>query len=68
MSNSKKRKSISEKPVESNKKVNRIFKNKIKKLFISAGFQQIKTENHHFEIGYRRAEIDSLFIYENILV
>ena len=68
MSNSKKRKSISEKPVESNKKVNRIFKNKIKKLFISAGFQQIKTENHHFEIGYRRAEIDSLFIYENILI
>ena len=68
MSNSKKRKPISEKPVESNKKVNRIFKNKIKKLFISAGFQQIKTENHHFEIGYRRAEVDSLFIYENILI
>lgn len=68
MSNSKKRKPISEKQVESDKKVNRIFKNKIKKLFLSAGFQQIKTENHHFKIGYRKAEIDCLFIYENILI
>ena len=68
MPNSKKRKPISEKQVESDKKVNRIFKNKIKKLFISAGFQQIKTENHHFKIGYRTVEIDCLFIYENILI
>lgn len=68
MSNSKKRKPISEKQVESDKKVNRIFKNKIRKLFLSAGFQQIKTENHHFKIGYRKAEIDCLFIYENILI
>ena len=56
-----------EKQALSVKRVNRVFKNKIKRLFISAGFQQIKTENHHFCIGYRKAEIDSLFINENIL-
>lgn len=62
------RKLMSEKQVASERRANRIFKNKIKRLFVSAGFQQIKSENHHFDIGLRRVEIDSLFIDENILI
>ena len=62
------RKLMSEKQVASERRANRIFKNKIKRLFVSAGLQQIKSENHHFDIGLRRVAIDSLFIDENILI
>ena len=49
-------------------KINKKFKNKIKKLFTLSGFDYIETENHHFKIGLRVVEIDSLYIDKNILI
>ena len=70
MSNSRKRKprTEKEKQVAAKKRTDKNFKNKIKRLFIWAGFKHVESENHHFDIGLRRAEIDSLFIDENVLI
>lgn len=42
------------------------FKRKIRNIFTGAGFCYIPTNNHEMNIGLRKVEIDSLFIYENI--
>ncbi len=42
------------------------FKRRIRILFTSAGFEYIPTNDHEMKIGFRKVEIDSLFIYENI--
>lgn len=44
------------------------FKNKIKNVFMSAGFSYINTRNKHFKIGNRIIELDLLFYYENIVL
>lgn len=43
-----------------------IFKRKIRNTFLGAGFNYIPTNDKEMIIGYRKIEIDSLFIYENI--
>lgn len=40
--------------------------NKIVSVFCGAGFVHLKTEGREFNLGRRKSEIDSLFIYENI--
>lgn len=50
------------------KRLKRQFKNKIKRVFILAGFSYINSENHHFDIGLRTVEIDALFFFENIVL
>lgn len=42
------------------------FKRKIRNIFVETGFEYIPTGGHEFNIGLRKEEIDSLFIYENI--
>jgi DGQHR domain-containing protein len=44
------------------------FKVQINTIFKNAGFQQIATRNHEFTFAGRTGEIDSLFLFENILV
>lgn len=54
---------------EKNKKRKaRILKNKIKNIFITAGFTYLNTSDKHIKIGLRTVEIDSAFFYENILL
>ena len=60
--------SLNNKANVSKEKINKKFKNKIKKLFTLSGFDYIETENHHFKIGLRVVEIDSLYIDKNILI
>lgn len=43
-----------------------VFKRKIKNIFTGAGFNYIPTNDHEMNIGLRKVEIDSLYIYENI--
>ncbi len=50
------------------KRKTREFKKKIKNIFIMAGFIYLNTENKHVEIGPRTVELDSVFIYKNILL
>lgn len=42
------------------------FKRKIRKTFTEVGFNYIPTNDKEMTIGYRKIEIDSLYIYENI--
>lgn len=42
------------------------FKRKIWNIFAGAGFTYIPTNDHEMNIGLRKVEIDSLYIYENI--
>jgi len=42
------------------------FKRRIKNIFTGAGFTYIPTNDHEMNIGLRKVEIDSLFIYENV--
>ena len=48
------------------KRAKRAFKNKIVKTFTDAGFQYIPTNDQEMYIGFRKVEVDALFIYENI--
>lgn len=41
-------------------------KRKIRSIFTGAGFSYIPTNDHEMNIGLRKVEVDSLFIYENI--
>lgn len=45
-----------------------MFKRKIKTTFINMGFIYLDSENKHTKIGNRDVEIDSIFLYENILL
>lgn len=42
------------------------FKRKIRNTFVGAGFTYIPTNDKEMTIGFRKIELDSLFIYENI--
>lgn len=48
------------------KRTKRIFKAKIIKTFNDAGFTYIPTNDQEMYIGFRKVEVDALFIYENI--
>lgn len=49
-------------------KEKRVFENKIRNIFKTAGFNQVNMRNKHFEVGNRIIEIDSLFYFENIIL
>lgn len=53
---------------QSKKRKARQFKNKIKNIFIIAGFAFLNTSDKHIKIGLRTVEIDSVFFYENIIL
>lgn len=61
--NTKKKLSPEEKLFNRNKAM---FKKKIKNIFVGAGFTHVPTNDHEMTIGFRKLEVDSLFIYENI--
>ena len=42
------------------------FKRKIRNIFTGAGFNYVPTNDKEMNIGFRKIEIDSLFIFENI--
>lgn len=48
------------------KRAKRAFKSKIVKTFTDAGFQYIPTNDQEMYIGFRKVEVDALFIYENV--
>lgn len=48
------------------KREKRAFKTKIKSIFTGSGFTYIPTNDQEMNIGPRKVEIDSLFIYENV--
>lgn len=58
---------LSKDQIEKNRQ-HRLFKNKIRTIFVTAGFEYINTTNKHVKIGNRTVEIDAIFIYENILL
>lgn len=55
-------------PAQMKKRQDRAFKNKIRNIFVNAGFEYLNTENKHIKIGHRTIEIDAVFFYENILL
>lgn len=42
------------------------FKRKIRNIFVGAGFSYVPINDHEMNIGLRKVEVDSLFIYENV--
>lgn len=64
MKNGKKRKPLTQEMQLARTKT--AFKRKIRNIFTGAGFNYIPTNDHEMTIGFRKIEIDSLFIYENI--
>lgn len=48
------------------KRAKRAFKSKIVRTFSDAGFQYIPTNDQEMYIGFRKVEVDALFIYENV--
>lgn len=63
-SNSSKKKALSQEQLE--KRTKRTFKNKIVKTFTDAGFHYVPTNDQELYIGFRKVEVDALFIYENV--
>lgn len=53
-------------PDQLEKRAKSAFKRKIVKTFTDAGFSYIPTNDQEMEIGFRKVEVDALFIYENI--
>lgn len=53
-------------PEQLEKRVKRVFKNKIVKTFTEAGFQYVPTNDREMYVGLRKVEVDALFIYKNI--
>ncbi len=49
-------------------RANNAFKRKYKAIFKMATFNMLDTENKEFIIGHRRAELDCVFLLENIIV
>lgn len=64
MKKNKKRKPLT--PEQLLKRNKAALKRKIKNIFVGAGFNYIPTNNHEMNVGLRKFEIDSLYIYENI--
>lgn len=63
----KKKTKLTPEQIANNRKT-RIFQKKIRDIFTITGFKYINTRNMHIEVGNRRVEIDSMFLYENILL
>lgn len=59
-----KRKSFTQEQID--KRIKTVFKRKIRNIFTGAGFAYIPTNDHEMVIGWRKVEIDALFIFENI--
>lgn len=64
MRKSKKRKPLTEEQLIKRNKT--AFKRRIKNIFVGAGFSYIPTNDHEMNVGLRKVEVDSLYIYENI--
>lgn len=64
MKKGKKRKPLT--PEQQLARIKLAFKKKIRNIFVGAGFVYIPTNDHEMNIGLRKVEIDSLFIYKNI--
>lgn len=64
MKKSKKRKPLT--PDQQLARTKVAFKRKIRNIFTGAGFSYVPINDHEMNIGLRKVEIDSLFIYENI--
>lgn len=47
---------------------NRAFKLKIRNMFTNSGFKYLKSENKHFTIDGRDIELDSIFMFNNIML
>ncbi|MEG0933569.1 MAG: DGQHR domain-containing protein [Lachnospiraceae bacterium] len=62
----KKRKPLSEDQLMARAKS--AFKRKIKNIFTGVGFTYIPVNDHEMTIGFRKVEVDSLFIFENIWI
>ncbi len=48
------------------KRLKAAFKRKIRSVFVGAGLIHIPTNDHEMYVGFRKVEVDALFIYENI--
>lgn len=59
-----KKRTLSPEQLEKRSKV--FFKKKIVKTFTEAGFHYVPTNDQEMYIGFRKVEVDALFIYENI--
>ncbi len=46
----------------------RAFKRRIKNIFLNSGFTYLKSGDKEFSIGGRKVELDSIYLYENILI
>lgn len=58
-----------EQKLEQKKKIrDRAFQRKIRNTFTSAGFIYFKTAGKEFNIGGRKVELDSVYLYENIII
>ena len=64
MKKGKKRKPLT--PEQQLARTKTAFKQKIRNIFTGAGFSYIPTNDHEMNVGLRKVEIDSLFIYKNI--
>lgn len=70
MKKKKKKKVLTEEEkIEKQRKIrDRAFQRKIRIVFENAGFVYLKTLGKEFSIGGRKVELDSIYLYENILV
>ena len=50
------------------KKAENSFRKKIRTTFTDSGFQYIRSDNIHFNVGHRKVELDYIFIYENVIL
>ena len=64
MKKSKKRKPLT--PEQQLARTKTAFKRKIRNIFTGVGFSYVPTNDHEMNVGLRKVEIDSLFIYKNI--
>ena len=63
--NNKKKKTLSAEELQTRRQ-QALFKRRIRNVFTGAGFKYIPTNGKEMYIGYRKVEVDSLFIFENI--
>lgn len=70
MRKTKKKKILTEEQKEEQKRKirDRAFKRRIKNVFVNAGFNYLKSGGIEFSIGGRKIELDSIYLYENIVI
>lgn len=66
----KKKKMLTEEQKEEQKRKirDRAFKRRIKNVFVNSGFSYLKSGGIEFSIGGRKIELDSIYLYENIVI